>query len=57
MQIINNNLDAVDKVRAIRARIERMHTAEAEEGDRHTRNPGFTIEDIERILNGEDPDR
>lgn len=57
MQIINNNLDSVDKVRAIRARIERMRDAEAEDGDRHTRNPGFTIEDIEKILNGEDPDR
>lgn len=52
MQIINNNLDAVDKLRKIRERIELSRDDNA---DRHGASPGYTLEDIERILDGQEP--
>jgi hypothetical protein len=46
------------KVAEIVDRLERYVAArESEDGDRHTRDPGFTIEDITKILNEEAPDR
>jgi hypothetical protein len=52
MQIINNNLDAVDKLAKIRARLDLL---EDDNADRHGADRGYAIEDIERILNGEEP--